>query len=301
MRVLVLGAYGMLGHKLVQHLSSDFYVTGGVRKIDESKNHFLDLSGASVIDGVDAMNISSIQDAISTTDPDVVINCIGLIKQKAEANLAIPTITLNALFPHQLAEVCKVNGSRVIHFSTDCVFSGSKGVYSLNDRPDADDYYGRTKLLGEIAYPHTITIRSSIVGRELGSKNGLFEWLISNRGGRVKGYANSFFSGLTTLEMSKVVKLIIKDHPDLSGLWQVAADPISKLDLISLLNKEMELGIDIDPDYRVKCDRTLDGSEFNIISGYSSPTWLEMVKEFVNDSVRYSSYFSAEGMKNVFA
>lgn len=282
MKVLILGAYGMLGHKLFSSLSERYDVYATAR----ARNDAVRLTGSDderIIDGVDAFDYPSINDAIDRINPDIMINCIGLIKQLGPTVDPLTMMYLNSVLPHRLVNSAKENGARLIHFSTDCVFSGKKGMYTLRDRPDAEDLYGKTKFLGEVANNNSLTIRSSIIGPELGSKNGLLEWFLSRSGMEIKGYRSAIYSGLTTLEMSRVVSMIIGRHPDLHGVYQVASTPISKFDLLTLINEKMNLNVTIEPDYAFACDRSLDGSEFNRATGYRPPSWSEMIDEMIID------------------
>ena len=288
MKVLVLGAYGMLGHKLLQELSNDFDTLGTCRKVRLDVWSRL-VPSDKLVEDVDAEDFPSVDRALTKTKPDVVVNCIGIVKQLEAGKDPIRSITVNSLFPHHLAKACNRHGARLVHFSTDCVFSGKKGMYRADDYPDAEDLYGRTKFLGELTEKHTMTIRSSIIGRELGSSNGLVEWFLRQRGKKVKGYANAIYTGLTTIEMSKVVKDVIGKHKDLHGIWQVASEPISKFDLLGLINSELRLGVDLEKDTTVAVDRSLDGSEFAKRTGYKAPSWKSMIRELAEDSKSYDT------------
>ncbi|HEX9907281.1 MAG TPA: SDR family oxidoreductase [Thermoplasmata archaeon] len=288
MKVLVLGAYGMLGHKLLQELSNDFDTLGTCRKVRLDVWSRL-VPSDKLVEDVDAEDFPSVDRALTKTKPDVVVNCIGIVKQLEAGKDPIRSITVNSLFPHHLAKACNRHGARLVHFSTDCVFSGKKGMYRADDYPDAEDLYGRTKFLGELTEKHTMTIRSSIIGRELGSSNGLVEWFLRQRGKKVKGYANAIYTGLTTIEMSKVVKDVIGKHKDLHGIWQVASEPISKFDLLGLINSELRLGVDLEKDTTVAVDRSLDGSEFEKRTGYKAPSWKSMIRELAEDSKSYDT------------
>lgn len=286
-RILVLGAYGMLGHKLFLRLGGDFEAFATCRKIRTGPGWSSMFSSDQIIEDVDAEDISSVSSAIEKSKPDVVLNCIGIVKQLEAAKDPVASMSVNSLFPQKLALVCERKGVRLVHFSTDCVFSGRNGMYKPDDVPDAEDVYGKTKYLGEVLRDGCLTIRSSIIGRELGTRNGLVEWFLSQRGGRVKGYKNAIYSGFTTIEMSNIVRFILKEHADLHGLWQVASAPISKHDLLEMMNEEMEMGVEIEPEHGVRRDRSLDGSAFSERTGYRPPTWKRMVEELAGDSEQY--------------
>jgi len=274
----------MLGHKLIQGLKRDYDVYGTCKEVHRGNPWSSVIDDNRLLAGIRAEKIETVALALSKSKPDIVINCIGIVKQAEAAADPIASIYANSLFPHLLARECSINNARLIHFSTDCVFSGKKGMYSLDDPTDAEDLYGRTKFLGEVRGKASLTIRSSIIGRELGTRNGLLEWFLAQRGKSVKGYKNAIFSGFTTLEMSNIISMILKKHENLAGIWHIASNPISKYDLLSLINREMDLGIQIEPDESVVCDRSLDGSAFSRMTGYSPPSWEDMIKEMVKDS-----------------
>jgi len=284
MKIFLMGAYGMLGHKLIQRLKREHDIYGTCKEIHSGPPWSSVIDADRLIAGIHAEKMETVALAMSKSKPDVVINCIGIVKQVEAATDPIVSIYTNSLFPHLLARECFINDAKLIHFSTDCVFSGKKGMYSLSDPSDAEDLYGRTKFLGEVGGKESLTIRSSLIGRELGTRNGLVEWFLAQRGKSVKGYRNAIFTGFTTLEMSNIVSMILKKHEDLSGVWHIAANPISKYDLLSLVNRGMDLGIQIEPDDSIKCDRSLDGSAFSSKTGYMPPSWNDMIKEMIKDS-----------------
>lgn len=288
MRILVLGAYGMLGHRLLFRLGEQHDVHGTCRTIRDDPLASSYVAKARLIDGVRADDLASIEDAIRKVRPAVVINCIGIVKQLESSRDPLSAIYVNALFPHRLALICRSAKSRLLHFSTDCVFSGRKGMYRPEDVSDAEDLYGRTKYLGELQNEDCITIRSSVIGRELGSTNGLVEWFLAQRNGSIKGYRGAVYSGFTTDEMSRIVSTVLK-HDGLHGVWQVASKPITKYDLLLLMRSEFDLSIKIEPQDEPICDRSLDGSRFNERTGYSPPSWESMIKELCASSDAYES------------
>ncbi len=294
MRVLVLGAAGMLGHKLMQVLGDRFTLAGTVRGAVDSYRNVPVLSDVQLLGGVDALNLSTVEAAMEKFCPDVVLNCIGVVKQLKEAKAPIVSITINALFPHQLANICMQTGARLIHFSTDCVFSGIKGNYSENDNPDPLDLYGRSKLLGEVYEQGALTLRTSIVGRELSRHTSLIDWFLSNKGGEITGFSNAIYSGLTTEELSHVVAKVIVDAPSLSGLWHVSSRPVSKFDLLVMLNRKMNLNIQINENVDFRCDRSLDSSKFWDVIGVAMPCWDKMTDQLVDDQVMYNKLINKE-------
>jgi len=276
-RVLIFGAAGMLGHKLLEKLSPRFETFGTLR--GGTAGLPAQLPMGNLIEGVEANDLPALAAALDRVRPDVAINCIGIIKQLKQAKDAVPSIRINALLPHQLAELCGERGVRLIHFSTDCVFSGRQGPYTEQDSPDATDLYGRGKLLGELDQPGCLTLRTSIIGPELRHGLSLLAWFLQQRGGRVKGYANALFSGFPTTVMADIVIKLIGEYPGLEGLWHVSSDPIDKYDLLRLINDTYGLGIAIERDEEFHCDRRLDSSRFRAATGYVPPSWPRLVQE----------------------
>lgn len=278
MRVLVLGAGGMLGHKLLLRLLGRFEVIGTLRGDGEPYRSSPALAGLRLQLGVAAEDIAGLARTLDDVQPDAVVNCIGLIKQREEAMDPIASIATNALFPHQLARLCGERAIRLLHFSTDCVFSGRKGPYDEHSISDAEDLYGRTKFLGEIARPGCLTIRSSIIGHELAGRLGLLEWFLAQRGGRVRGFARALYSGLTSLAMADLVADLLVHFPEISGVWQVSSHPISKFDLLRMINDVYETRVSIERDDDFACDRRLDSSRFRKYTGFVPAPWRTMIE-----------------------
>jgi dTDP-4-dehydrorhamnose reductase len=216
--------------------------------------------------------------------PDVVINCIGVVKQQGAAKDPVTCLNINSLFPHRLGRLCQATRSRLIHVSTDCVFSGRKGNYTEQDFPDADDLYGRSKLLGEVQGPSCLTLRTSIIGRELQTQQGLIEWFLSNTGKTVSGYRRAIFSGLTTQALSELIAQVMTKFPEMEGLWHVAAEPINKFDLLTLVRDTFQANIEIMPDERFHCDRSLCDARFRQATGWTPRSWPEMIHALRGDS-----------------
>jgi dTDP-4-dehydrorhamnose reductase len=278
-RVVVLGATGMLGHALIAGLREKFEVAGTVRGEKADAGRFPSLTGVKLYDGIDAERLDRIDAMLQSFRPTEVVNCIGVVKQLEEAKHAETAISINALFPHQLARLAGACGARLLHFSTDCVYSGTLGrPYTEQDTADARDLYGLTKYLGEAGGPAALTLRTSIIGRELRGGKGLIEWAIGQRGKKIKGYARALYSGFPTVEMARIVEMLIGRFPGLTGVWQVATDGISKYELLRQLNQAMHLGLDIEKDESFVCDRRLDGSRFASHTGYTVRPWPELVQ-----------------------
>jgi dTDP-4-dehydrorhamnose reductase len=286
MRILILGGLGMLGHRLWIELSRQHDVWATVRGSSSDVPALPAIDRAHIRERVDVVDGDDLVRAVGCVRPEVIINCVGLVKQRATANDPVMAIKINALMPHQLADLCLASGCRLIHVSTDCVFSGQTGNYTESSRPDADDLYGRTKLLGEVTYPHTLTLRTSIIGRELANRQGLTEWFLAQNG-HAKGYTRSLFSGITTHEFARVIADHVLPHPELSGLYHLASTPIAKYELLQLLKTSYKRDLNIEPDGAVICDRTLDSTRFRTDAGYVPRGWRDMVEEMASDQFEY--------------
>lgn len=278
MRILVLGASGMLGNAMTRVLSekADWQVHGTIRS-ESSKRLFNEGIAGRLISGIDVERHDSLMQAFIRTRPDVVINCVGLIKQLADAEDPLQAIPINALLPHRLARLCELSGARLVHMSTDCVFAGDKGGYRESDPSDARDLYGRSKFLGEVAYPHAVTLRTSIIGHELQSAHGLVGWFLSQQE-RCNGYTRAIFSGLPTIVLAQVIRDVVIPRADLSGVYHVAAQPISKYELLKLIADVYGKVIDIIPDDHMVIDRSLNAERFSDATGYAVPGWPELIK-----------------------
>ncbi len=290
MRVLILGASGMLGHKLMQVYQDRFETWGTVRSNYQEYARYGFFDPERLLGGVDASDFYTIVRAFETAQPTVVVNTIGIVKQLPAAKDPIVSLTVNSLFPHRLAKLCQATNARLIHISTDCVFSGRKGMYTEEDVPDPLDLYDRSKLLGEVNGPACLTLRSSFIGRELGTTYGLVEWFLSNRGRSVPGYTNAIFSGFPTLIMAGIIAEVIERQPDLSGLYHISSEPTSKFQLLCLLRDAFQVPIEIEPFPSVCIDRSLDSSRFRTETGFVPSSWPEMLKEMVADPTPYEAW-----------
>lgn len=286
-RILVMGGSGMLGHKLLQHFNDGFDVYSTFRGNRMHGSGLGWISEDRLIGNVSAQDFDSVIRAFAIAQPEFVINCVGIVKQDSAAKDPCQSISINALFPHRVAQLCSTSGAHLIQISTDCVFSGRKGYYTEADMPDPIDLYGHTKLLGEVTGGNCLSIRTSIIGRELSGSNGLIEWFLNQRGKKVKGFRKAVFNGFTTGVLAGIIAEIITGHADLSGLWHVAADPISKYDLLSLVREIYGLDIEIEPDDDFVCDRSLDGRRFRKKTGLVAPAWDEMIKDMSEDVTPY--------------
>lgn len=278
MKILVLGASGMLGNTMVRVLSEkrEWQVYGTIRSESSKKFFSADITSR-LLSSIDVEQNDSLTQVFIHVRPDVVINCVGLIKQLADAEDPLQAIPINSLLPHRLARLCELSDARLVHISTDCVFSGEKGAYTETDPSDANDLYGKSKFLGEVLYKHTITLRTSIIGHELQSAHGLVGWFLSQQK-TCKGFSRAIFSGLPTVALAQFVRDVVIPKPELSGLYHVAAQPISKYDLLRLVAEVYGKSIEIIPDDALVIDRSLSATRLQKETGYVSSSWPELIQ-----------------------
>lgn len=283
-RVLILGGSGMLGHKLFMCLARqehlDVYATA--RQINKVEWFFPPSLTPRLIGSIDADDFNSIAATVERIKPDLLINCIGIIKQLPAAGNHLISIYINALLPHKLAELCQSNAARMLHISTDCVFSGSRGNYRESDIKDATDLYGQTKSLGEVDYPHCLTLRTSIIGHELNTSYGLLEWFLASTG-QVQGYRRHIYTGLTTPELAGFIIQHVIPNRSLHGIYQLSSQPISKYQLLKIIKQVYKKQIEIEADNALFCDRSLDSSRLRKIVNYTPPSWPEMIDSMYQD------------------
>ncbi len=277
-KILVLGVSGMLGNAVLRVFAKrdEYSVMGSARSAGVLRLLPPDLR-AHVIWGVDVESADSLARLFTLVRPDVVINCIGLVKQLADADDPLVAIPINSLLPHRLARLCDLASARLIHVSTDCVFAGTRGMYGEQDLPDAQDLYGRSKFLGEVDYPHAVTLRTSIIGHELSGSHGLVGWFLAQQG-PVKGFTRAIFSGLPTVELARVMHEFVVPNLELRGLYHVSSEPINKFELLKLVAQAYGKPIAIVPDDKLVIDRSLDSSRFRTLTGYQPPAWAELVR-----------------------
>lgn len=279
MRILILGASGMLGHTLLSELAaSGRYVLQGTVRSKASLAGLLPEHHLALLrEGVDAHDFASIAAAARSFKPDVIINCIGLIRQLPEGRQPLPCIEINARLPHLLLALCKSEGVRLIHYSTDCVFDGHKDApYNEDDPPSAKDVYGLSKYLGELREAPALTIRTSIIGHELRNKFSLVEWFLG-ASGTVKGYTRAMYSGLPVTEHARILREYVLPRPELCGLMQVAGQPVSKYDLLRLIGKTYGKNTVIEPEPGPDENKILSGEAFFQATGYQPPAWPELI------------------------
>jgi dTDP-4-dehydrorhamnose reductase len=279
MKVLVLGVTGMLGNAVFRQFSGDprYQVFGTLRNA-AGRRYFSESVQERLLSNVDVLDQDALLAVMERSRPEVVINCVGLIKQLTGASDPLVALPINAMLPHRLCKLCALAGARLIHVSTDCVFAGRKGMYTEADVSDAEDTYGRSKFLGELTESrHAITLRTSIIGHELDGDHALIDWFLSQTGS-VRGYSKAIFSGLPTVELARVMRDFVIPLSDLHGLYHVSASPIDKLSLLTMVSEVYGKQIEIVPDEKVRIDRSLDSSRFRHDCGYQPPAWPELVR-----------------------
>lgn len=278
MKILVLGASGMLGSQVLRTLSEkdDWEVFGSIRSSGAAR-YFATNIVDRLVTGCDVENHDALMTVFQRVKPDVVVNCIGLIKQAADADDPLLALPINSLLPHRLAALCELGNARLIHISTDCVFNGCQGGYKEGDISNANDLYGKSKFIGEVYSSHAVTLRTSIIGHELQSAHGLVEWFLSQEK-QCSGYTRAVFSGLPTVVLAQLIRDVIIPRSDLSGLYHVAAKPISKFDLLSLIAKIYDKSIAILPDDQLVIDRSLNADKLRNDTGFIAPEWPDLIR-----------------------
>lgn len=300
-RILILGITGMLGHTLFKEMRkyNRFDVFGTTRNKGGLENFFTNEELMHIRDNVDADNFETVIRAIAAVQPTIIINCIGIIKQLPISNDPLTAITVNAQLPHRISLVARSANARFIHISTDCVFNGKKGFYTESDPSDAEDLYGRTKFLGEVLYPHCITLRTSIIGHELKTNFSLVDWFMSQEN-RIKGFTKAIYSGFPTIEMVRIIADFVIPNKTLNGLYHVSSEPISKYDLLKIIQKVYYKEIEILPYDDFVLDRSMDSKRFTEATGYVAPSWLTLVQKMythvMNDDAYKNKFFRSQGL-----
>jgi dTDP-4-dehydrorhamnose reductase len=284
-RILILGGTGMLGHMLLRYISNcpEYEVYATTRSLGGLSRSFPSEQVARFRpDVVDADNFDSVIRSLASIQPDIVINCIGLIKQLPIAGDPLSAITVNAQLPHRISLISRTAGARMIHISTDCVFNGKKGNYTEDDPSNAEDLYGQTKYLGEVNYPHCVTLRTSIIGHELKRGYGLIDWFLSQEG-RARGYTKAIYSGFPTIELARIISDYVLPNKELSGTYHVSSNPISKYELLKIVADKYGKRIAIEPYDNYILDRSMNSSKFRTQTGYIPPTWPELIDRMYRD------------------
>lgn len=288
-RILVIGANGMLGGSIFRYFSklSEYETMGSVRD-SVARNALVKQGFTNTVSNVDVRDQKRLFDVFSQLKPDIVFNCVGLIKQENESKKPTSAIEINSLLPHRLASLTTQFSGKLIHFSTDCVFSGKDGGYLESDIPDATDIYGRSKLLGEVDYGGHLTLRTSIIGHEINSNLSLVDWFLS-QANTVNGFSKAVFSGLPTCVIADFIHKYIFDKPDISGLYHLSVDPIDKYSLLQLIKKIYHHEIEIKDESNFIIDRSLNSDYLRKTTGFSAPSWPELIKRMHDE---YQQHFS---------
>ena len=283
-KILILGVTGMLGHTLYKEMSKRegaYEIYGTTRNATGLDNYFTIEEIQSIRSGVDADNFDTVIKAIASVQPNIIINCIGIIKQLPIANDPLTAITVNAQLPHRISLVARSANARLIHISTDCVFNGVKGNYTEKDPSNAEDLYGRSKFLGEVSYPHCVTLRTSIIGHELKTEFSLIDWFMSQKD-EINGFTKAIYSGFPTYEMVNIITNYVIPNKELSGLYHVSSNAISKYDLLKIMKDVYGKDIKIIPYDDFILDRSLNSDRFQSITGYKAPSWKSMLSDMYN-------------------
>tara|TARA_B100001057_G_scaffold499798_1_gene611838 strand:- start:4783 stop:5652 length:870 start_codon:yes stop_codon:yes gene_type:complete len=287
MKVLVLGIDGMIGHKIAQSIQNNYELFGTSRK--DLKKQDIGLHQGKIVKHDFLKN--NLESLLKNVSPSIIINCVGITPRRGLNKSIINSELLNSKLPHFLDNWSKSNNSKLIHFSTDCVYSGDKGDYSEDSNTDAKDTYGITKAKGEINNDYSLTLRSSMIGREVFNYTELFEWLYSMKNKRIQGYSKAIYSGITTVRMGKIINLILQDGLSLSGIMNISSKPISKFDLLKKLSEAFNLNVDIEENSNISSNKVLNSKKFTEITGIKMPNWNELISEFKEDSSSYTSLY----------
>lgn len=282
MRILILGGDGMLGHQLLVQLRQNHEVKVTVRRAVAEYAEFGLFDESNTLDRLDLRCSRNLSEAIASFSPQLVINAAGIVKQRDSSADTLLSLELNSVLPHRLAEICSTIHARLLHFSTDCVFRGDRGGYAESDVSDAIDVYGRTKYLGEVVAPNCVTLRTSIIGLELHRKTSLVEWFLRQRG-EIRGYTNAIFTGVTTMVLARFIDDVLCRRPDMSGLYHIASEPISKYELLSRLAARLDsTHFEVTPHPAFVCDRSLINGRLTQETHYAPPSWNAMLDELAS-------------------
>lgn len=278
MKILILGASGMLGHSLFNYFSRDNrFQTYATLRSASSLKYFNGGFKDNIFTNIDCVKEDDLIEIFSLLRPEAVINCVGIVKQLNQSADPLKSLPINSMLPHRLANLCNLTSCRLIHISTDCVFSGRFGNYTEDMPPDPVDVYGRSKLLGEVDRLNCVTMRTSMIGHEIYSRKGLVEWFLS-QAGPIKGYTNAIFTGFPTIELANIIANYVLPDKSINGIYHVASQPISKFDLLKLIAEIYQKTIEIIPDETsLIINRSLNANKFNEQTGYSPPEWIELI------------------------
>lgn len=290
MKILIIGGGGMLGHKLVQVWTDKFDIWTTIRGKFENYEKYQIFDRQKTLENVDVEDIKTLETIVEKIKPDVIINAVGIIKQIESSKDVVKTLNINSIFPHQLAEIAEKFEARLICISTDCVFNGKKGNYTEEDISNAGDLYGKSKNLGEVVGKNCLTVRTSIIGRELQTAHSLVEWFLSNEGKEVKGFVNAVYSGFPTIYLAEILENIIFNFKNLSGLYHVSSEPINKYKLLQLIKDAYKIDIEIERFEDFYINRSLNSAKYRKATGFKPPDWKELVGMMANDPTPYEKW-----------
>jgi len=276
--IVVLGVNGMLGNKIFQYFKdkTNLNVKGILRKRSNLPVSYKHHKSKDLIE-CDALEKDHLSSLINNLKPDFVVNCIGIVKNHHQSDDPLISIKINSLLPHVLSAICEREDSKLIHISTDCVFSGRSGFYCETDPTDPIDLYGKSKLLGEVFNGKDLTLRTSCIGEELITQRNLLSWFLSQNS-TINGFSKAIFSGLPTIEIARIIFELIMPNSSLNGVYHLSSNPIDKFTLLNLINKIYKKNIIIKKNTQYVIDRSLDSTKFRKATGYKPPEWNELVQ-----------------------
>lgn len=275
MRVLVLGATGLLGNVVFRVLSqAESIDVWGTTRSSAAQALFSPTLARKLITVNDLLDGSQLASLLDSVTPDVVVNCTA--HSRADLSNTSQMVAILSLMPQRLRHLSRQRNVRLIQIGSDGVFTGKRGNYTEDDYPDADDTYGVAKILGEVSGPGAVTLRTSIIGPELGSGHGLLSWFLSQQTS-CRCYRRAIFSGLPTVTLAQIIRDLVLPNSDLEGVYHVASQPISKFDVLAIVRRQYGKQIELIPDDSVLIDRSLNAGRFCRATGYTAPPWQEMI------------------------
>ncbi len=280
----------MLGHKLLQVFRNRFDTFVTLRENFEEYDYLELFDKQKTFDSVNIKEFDRVKEIVELNRPDVIVNAIGVIKHKPEATDFVKTIEINSILPHKLANIAQNINARFITVSTDCVFDGQRGNYSELEHPNATDLYGKSKHLGEVVDDNCLTIRTSIIGREIGSGKSLVEWFLSNSDEEIKGFIRAIYSGFPTVVFAEILANLIENYPKLQGLYHVASDSIDKYSLLELIKRKLDLKATLIPFDEFEIDRSLDSTKFRNETNFVPESWEKMIDRMLDDPTPYKKW-----------
>lgn len=287
MKVALLGSTGMIGHRVLLELLKCEQID--VVGLSRSTNHksliqkFSDRDG--FYEGVDMADFKQVELLLEKIKPEVIINAVGItIRKLNQPDSFEKAFQVNTLLPKTLQKWVQKNNARLIHLSTDCVFSGAKGNYTEIDIPDANDVYGKTKFAGEVEGKNCLTLRFSAIGRELESHTELLDWFLQQNNKNIQGHEKAIYTGLTTAQLSEEIVKIVLNHKNLEGLYQISNQAISKYELLCLLKKAYGLNLNIEKIDGKNSNKALLSNKYKEATGFVPRDWSTLINNLINDN-----------------